>query len=227
VLKVKTLVVGDLSANCYILSSSSEVERNFECIIIDPGDEADFITQTIIENKLKPAAIVLTHGHFDHVLGCLELKLNFSVPILINQRDQKIYSSANQSAKHWIGKSSLKVPPIDQFIKEGDQIKVGTGKLTVIETPGHTPGSICLYHEVAPRTVARKDSSEVGRSESSLFTGDTLFAQGVGRTDFSYSQPLQLIKSLKKLFRLPPETVIYPGHGESTTMSLLVSTTIP
>ena len=215
-LNIQTLTVGDLATNCYLVASSWDGE----CIIIDPGDDADFITETIINKKLKPTAIVLTHGHFDHVLGCLELKLNFNLPIYLHQADAKLYTSANQSALHWLKKKTLKVPPVDQFIKEGDEIKVGNETLTVIETPGHTPGSICLYsHEVSPRTVARRDSSEVESQHSILFTGDTLFKDSVGRTDFSYSKPLQLTKSLAKIFKLPPETAIYPGHGETTTIA--------
>ncbi|MEK7064489.1 MAG: MBL fold metallo-hydrolase [Patescibacteria group bacterium] len=191
-LSIKTLPVGDLTANCYLVSNGNK------CIIIDPGDDADFITETIANEKLTPIAIVLTHGHFDHVLGCLELKLNFDVPILLHKNDLKLYSSANQSALHWLKKKTLKVPPVDQFIKEGDKIKVGGEVLTVIETPGHTPGSICLYD-----------------GTKNLFSGDTIFKDGVGRTDFSYSSPLQLTKSLDKLSKLPKETIVYPGHGES------------
>ena len=189
-LNIQTLTVGDLEANCYLVPDGDE------CIIIDPGDDADFITETITNQKLKPLAIILTHGHFDHVLGCLELKLNFNLPIYLHKNDEKLYSSANRSAAHWLKKKTLKVPPIDQFIKEGDEIKIGSEKLKVIETPGHTPGSICLYD-----------------GTKNLFTGDTLFADAVGRTDFSYSSPLQLTKSLDKLSKLPKETIVYPGHG--------------
>ena len=161
-LNIQTLTVGDLEANCYLVPDGDE------CIIIDPGDDADFITETITNQKLKPLAIILTHGHFDHVLGCLELKLNFNLPIYLHKNDEKLYSSANRSAAHWLKKKTLKVPPIDQFIKEGDEIKIGSEKLKVIETPGHTPGSICLYD-----------------GTKNPFTGDTLFADAVGRTDFS------------------------------------------
>ncbi len=231
-LVVKTLPVGDLAANCYLVSSSitpgtvartrdsSQVGSQNECLIIDPGDDADFITETITNDKLTPTAIVLTHGHFDHVLGCLELKLNFDIPILLHEKDKKIYTSANQSAKHWLnpegalsGKNFLKVPPIDQFIKEGDKIKVGDESLTVIETPGHTPGSICLFWQTFPLSK--------GEQKGVLFTGDTLFKDAVGRTDLSYSSPADLSKSLLKLkavsCQLP--TVVYPGHGESFILS--------
>ncbi len=196
-LTIQTLTVGDLETNCYLVSDSDE------CVVIDPGDDADFITETIINQKLKPIAIVLTHGHFDHVLGCLELKLNFNLPIYLHQADAKLYTSANRSALHWLKKKTLKVPPIDYFIKAGDKINIGEESLTVIETPGHTPGSICLYD-----------------GNNNLFTGDTLLAQGVGRTDFSYSKPLQLNESLAKLFLLPEITIVYPGHGEITTIAV-------
>src|SRR3989344_2943253 len=175
-LTVKTLTVGDLAANCYLVSSSdggastdddsSEVETG--CVIIDPGDDADFISETITNQKLKPLAIILTHGHFDHVLGCLELKLNFALSIYLNEKDRKLYTSANQSAKHWLKKNTLKVPPIDQFIKEGDEIKIGNEKLKVIETPGHTPRSTSLFH--SPLSLVNSPL---------LYTGDTLVADGV------------------------------------------------
>lgn len=218
-LSIQTLTVGDLQTNCYLVSSGDET------LIIDPGDDADFITDTITNEKLKPTAIVLTHAHFDHVLGCLELKLNFNIPILLHKNDLKLYSSANRSALHWLKKKTLRVPPIDQFIKEGDEIKVGAEKLTVIETPGHTPGSICLFStfpspgERTPRGWPDGLPRGGRNATPTLFTGDTLFADGVGRTNFSYSQPLQLTKSLAKLFRLPSETIIYPGHGPTAILN--------
>lgn len=231
-LTVKTLVVGDLSTNCYLVSSSkagrgpTSLERSdlsTPCLIIDPGDEADFITETITNEKLTPTAIVLTHGHFDHVLGCLELKLNFDLPILIHKNDLKLYSSANQSALHWLKRKTLKVPPIDQYIKEGDKIKVGTETLTVLETPGHTPGSICLYSSPPLNT-------KYSILNTILFTGDTLFADGVGRTDFFYSSSTDLANSLEKIKSILSEpfplskgeskgVIIYPGHGNSFIQS--------
>ena len=125
---IQTLTVGDLETNCYLVSAqispgtvaplsgdSSQVRSQNECIIIDPGDDADFITETISNEKLKPVAILLTHGHFDHVLGCLELKLNFDLSIYLHKNDEKLYTSANQSAFHWLKKKTLKVPPVDKW----------------------------------------------------------------------------------------------------------------
>jgi glyoxylase-like metal-dependent hydrolase (beta-lactamase superfamily II) len=241
VLNIKTLTVGEMETSCYLVSSSSdgdteggssEVER--KCLIIDPGDDADFITQTILENKLRPTAIVLTHGHFDHALGCLELKLNYDIPILLHKNDLKLYSSANQSALHWLKKKTLKVPPIDQFIKEGDEIKIGDEFLTVLETPGHTPGSICLVYHPKTTNNSKANSSlamrdDITTSNVIIFSGDTLFKDGVGRTDFSYSSPSDLQSSLRKLKSLIHQTfplskgeskgvIIYPGHGETTVL---------
>lgn len=217
-IKVITLTVGDLDANCYLVSDSATGDT----LIIDPGDDADFITDTLTSEKLKPIAIVLTHGHFDHVLGCLELKLNYDLPIYLHEKDKKLYSSANQSASHWLKKKTLKVPPIDQFIKAGNEIKVGNQKLVVIETPGHTPGSICLF-SAFPSTYRRRGiplprEGEASGTNPILFTGDTLFKDSVGRTDFSYSSSKDLQKSLTTLKKLPPETIIYPGHGSPATL---------
>ncbi len=218
-----------MQANCYLVSCSTW-EVGHECIIIDPGDEAEFISSEILAQKLKPVAIVLTHGHFDHVLGCLELQLNFAIPILINQRDEKLYHSANKSATHWQGLPGDPVPQTLQFIKQGDEIKFGEEKLTVIETPGHTPGSICLYTppQPSPSQGRGKSFSPPAKGEIKrgyhpyiLFTGDTLFADGIGSTNHSYSSPTTLQKSLQKIKRLHAG-IIYPGHGQTTTLPFLI-----
>jgi len=215
---VKTLTVGELETNCYLLSDS----QSGDTYIIDPGDDADFITETILHHQLTPLAILLTHGHFDHVLGCLELKLNFNIPIYLNEKDKKLYSSANQSALHWLKKNTLKVPPIDNFLKDKQKLPLGSENVAIIETPGHTPGSISIYSSFPSQYQRRGGTSTLVGEETSqtsiLFTGDTLFKDAVGRTDFSYSKPLQLTKSLEKLFKLPETTIIYPGHGEATIL---------
>ena len=196
-MKITPLTVGQMSTNCYLASD----EGTGQSLIIDPGDEGDFIGTTLLENKLIPVGIVLTHGHFDHCLAVLELKLSFNIPIYLHQKDLFLYQKAQLSAKHWSAISSPKLPPIDKFLSEGEIIPFGESSLKVIHTPGHTPGSICLY------------------SALTLFTGDTLFSEGVGRTDLSYSSYGDLQKSLNKLFALPSNTLIYPGH-ENTPVFL-------
>jgi hydroxyacylglutathione hydrolase len=188
-MQIKTISVGQLQTNCYLLWD----EDTLDCYIIDPGDDADFISIEIIERKLKPQAILLTHGHFDHCLACLELKLNFNIPIYLDQKDKFLYQNASKSASRWSSsKAFLKLPPTTA-IKNSKIENI----FTVISTPGHTPGSVCFY------------------SAPHLFVGDTIFAEGVGRTDFSYSSLHDLRQSIAKILSFPEETLIYSGHENS------------
>ncbi len=197
-LEVTSLTLGELQTNCYLAWCSS----TREALIIDPADSGDTISQMILDLELKPLAIVLTHGHFDHVLATLETKINFDIPVLMHQADLFLIKAAQSSTRHWLKRETDPVPKPDSFLKDGLVLDVGEHKITVMETPGHTPGSIALYD----------------KSSAVLFTGDTLFQAGVGRTDFSYSSPKDLEKSVRKLFTLPEDTICYPGHGPSTTI---------
>lgn len=197
-MKIKTLVLGQLQTNCYLVWD----EKSTETIIIDPADEGSYIGQKIIDLKLKPKFIVATHGHFDHILGATELALAFNLPFLMNDQDEFLLQKNQASVKYFLGFNADPPPKISKTLKEGNFLVIGRDKLEVIETPGHTPGSICLY------------------SKGVLFSGDTLFKNGIGRTDFSYSSHADLLSSIKeKLLILPPETLIYPGHGEETTVN--------
>ncbi len=203
-LQIETLCLGQLDTNCYL----AWCKKTRECIVIDPADSGDSITQTILDLQLKPLCIVFTHGHFDHVLGSLEVKLNFDIPIFMHLKDTDLLKQAQKSAQYWLKRTVDPVPNKTQPISEGGKLEIGASKLTIIETPGHTPGSIVLFAQEA---------------QPILFTGDTLFKAGVGRTDFEYSSPRDLQKSLQKLFdTLPPETTCYPGHGETTTLQVEV-----
>lgn len=214
-MEIYCLTVGSMGTNCY-LAVDTETLKTF---IIDPGDEADFISNQILEKHLDPVGILLTHGHFDHCLAVLELKLNFNLPIYLHPDDLFLYEKADKSATYWstqhvIARSKatkqpppLKLPKIDFFIKDKDILTFGSSRLTTIHTPGHTPGSCCF-------------STQSVNFQPSLFSGDTLFADGVGRTDLSYSSKSDLKKSLHKISKLSPDTIIYPGHGESITISI-------
>lgn len=187
-MKVQRLIVGLLQTNCYLVWD----ENTLEGMIIDAGDDGDFIINKIKDLNIIPILIIATHGHFDHVLAVTELKLAFQIPFFMHRADLPIYF-----------RSSKTDPPSmpDKYLKEGDLIKFGQQILKVIATPGHTPGGIALY------------------SKKILFSGDTIFAHGdVGRTDYSYASTLQLEKSIHKLLKLPPNTRVYPGHGEETTI---------
>lgn len=172
-------------------------------MIIDPADEANFLIEEILALKIKPVAIVATHGHFDHILASWELTMAFNLPLSIHKADLPIVNYMNKSASRWLKRRIVERPPEKlNFLKEGDRIKFGKKELTVIETPGHSPGGICLYSQ----------------KNKLLFTGDTLFSDGIGRTDLSYSSSKDLQNSLKKLSKLPSKTKIYPGHGKFSTL---------
>ena len=196
-MKIEKFILGPLNTNCYLIYD----EVSFKGIVIDPADEGSFLSQKILDQGIDLKFIVATHGHFDHILATLELKLNFNVPFLLHRADLPLLLKMQDSARLFTGLKVGPPPLVDGFLKEGDVLKFGRKSLRVIETPGHTPGSISLF------------------TPGILFSGDTLFCQGVGRTDFSYSSPRNLAKSLKeKIFILPNETRVYPGHGEETTI---------
>lgn len=188
-MEIKCLPVGQLQANCYLLWD----QNTRDCFIIDPGDEADFLTDEILRLQLKPQAILLTHGHYDHCLACLELKLNFNIPIYLDPKDNFLYQNASSSARHWSGTKSFKQPATAPYPKH---LQLGTTTIEIIPTPGHTPGSVSLY------------------SKPFLFTGDTLFSDGVGATNHRYSSAKDLHHSLQTIKALPSGTEVYPGHGE-------------
>lgn len=184
-MKIHTVVVGPIRTNCYLI----EDKASKKTIILDPGDEAEKILNEIKKNKLEPIYIVNTHGHFDHVTGNPKLKAKLNIPILAHPLDAQITAAT----------ISL---PVDRLLAEGDLVKAGKLTFTVIHTPGHTPGGICLYSQ----------------EEKILFSGDTLFYGTYGRTDLPYSSEEEMQKSLKKLLQLPSETKVYPGHDRPTTI---------
>ena len=198
-MKIECLVVGQLQTNCYLVWD----EESKEAIIIDPADDGDYIIQKIQDFQLKPILIANTHGHVDHVLAITELKLAFQIPFLMNKKDLFLLKEMKSSARYWFEMNEVgPIPEVDRFIKEGDEVKLGQEKLKVIETPGHSPGGVSFY----------------SREAGVLFSGDTLFKQGIGRYDFSYASKEDLFKSIKKLLKLPEKTVVYPGHGQETVI---------
>lgn len=201
--EVITLTLGELDTNCYI----AWCPDTLEAVIIDPADAGDVISEEVLRRELQPTATLLTHGHFDHVLGLLELRLNFDdMPIFMHQEDLFLIKQAQKSAEHWLKRVVDPVPKPTNMLKAGSVFSFGNCSLTAIETPGHTPGSVSFVSEVSPDDVR-------------IFCGDTLFKNGVGRTDFSYSSAVSLEKSLKILLEYPASTLVYPGHGETTTIA--------
>lgn len=184
---IHRFIVGQLQANCYFLVCS----QTDQSVIIDPGDEGDFLSEKILQLKISPQIILLTHVHFDHCLAAEELRLNFKIPIFLHQADFSLIKNIRPQEK-------ILLPQETKFLKDRQEIKFGQEKLKVIHTPGHTPGSVCLYNPL----------------DQFLFSGDLIFKEGFGRTDFSYGSPQDLENSIKKISSLPPETIIHPGHGE-------------
>jgi len=184
-----------MEANCYLAYD----EKSKKALIVDPGDEADFIISKILALQIEPIAQIATHGHFDHIMAAFELGLAFKIPFLANLNDGVLVKRASFSASRFTHSPVMPVPKIDKNFSSGDAISFGKESLIVIETPGHTPGGICLY--------SKKDKV--------LFSGDLIFAGGgEGRSDFSYSEPKLLKASIKKVLSLPKETTVYPGHGQ-------------
>lgn len=194
-------VLGELQTNCYLVFDK-ETKRG---IVIDPADEANFISEQILAQNIELLAIIATHGHFDHILAAWELQLAFNVPFLVSKNDEKIVKNMQKSAKHWLKRDIIEKPP-EKITHLEKKIVFDKQILDIIPCPGHTPGGVSLYNE----------------KQNILFTGDTLFAQGVGRTDFSYSSDKDLEKSIINLAKLPENTKIYPGHGEINTIGGIV-----
>lgn len=198
-MQIETLVVGQLKTNCYLVFC----QETRETLIIDPGDDGDFIINRIRDLDLEPKAIVATHGHFDHVLAVTELKLTYQIPFYLHKKDFKILKRAQPTARYFLDTAVDPVIMPDKFLKEGIKIKFGREVLKVLETPGHTQGSISLFG-----------------GKKHLFAGDTIFAGGsYGRTDLEGGDSKKVDISIKKLLKLPKETIIYPGHGETTTVA--------
>lgn len=199
-MKVDRLVLGDFETNCYVLRNSSTAR---DCLIIDTGLDADPLLDFLELNKLNPVALILTHGHADHIAGVEMLRKKYSsILIYIHKLDAEMLGDADVNLSAMAG-CSFTADKADRLIDEGDTIDKAGIWLRVIHTPGHTPGGICLY--------AEKDGI--------IFVGDTLFAGSVGRTDFPNGDMRQLISGIKsKLFALPEDTIVYPGHGPETTI---------
>jgi len=199
-MKIDRFVLGDYQTNCYTLRRS---ETDKDCLIIDTGLEAGEMIDFLKRHRLNPLAVVLTHGHIDHIAGLIALRENYpAIKVCIHKLDATLLTEAEHNLSALAG-VSFKTKPADLLIEQGSIIEQAGIKLEVFHTPGHTPGGICLY----------------SKDEGIVFVGDTLFADSVGRTDFPGGSMTSLISAIKqKLLTLPDETVVYPGHGPATSI---------
>ncbi len=192
---LKSLVVGPLAVNCYIVGDAATKEA----MVIDPAADAEIILQSIKELDLKVKSIVLTHGHPDHVAALKEVKEATGAEIAVHSGDAEY--PQQQGLALLFGFQCPTPPPPDRLLKNGDSIDIGGLHFEVVHTPGHTPGGICLY------------------GHGILFSGDTLFNYGIGRFDLPGGDYALLMNSLRAtLMSLPDETIVYPGHGPKTTI---------
>lgn len=202
-MKMEIIVVGPYEVNCYLLSDSEK-----GCVLIDPGADSAKIAEEIEKTGTAVQAYLLTHGHMDHISALADLFERHPAPMLMHARDLEwAFSEANQTPPHY---SVPHRPNGDiQTLEDGEQAIPGWD-CRVIHTPGHTPGGVCFHFP----------------AENMLISGDTLFRGSVGRTDLPGGSPRVLSDSLKRLKQLPPETKVYPGHGESTTIAYEVGRNI-
>jgi glyoxylase-like metal-dependent hydrolase (beta-lactamase superfamily II) len=194
----ETIVVGDLGVNCYILADSTTKEG----VVIDPGAEADKILAVVKSGGIKVSYILNTHGHFDHIGGNRKLVEITGGKLMISRDDEPFLSRAARSATMY-GLAAEDSPPPVAYLAQGDIIRFGSHELKVIHIPGHSAGGSCFYLE----------------KEGILISGDSLFAESIGRTDLpGGSQALLVVSIREKLLSLPAETRVFPGHGPATTI---------
>ena len=196
-LELQKCIVGSVSTNCYLLKN----KETGEMLIIDPGDNAGKIEQKILEMQGKPIAILLTHGHFDHILAAEEIRKKYNVPIYADQKEEKTLQDARINLTAYQGNGyTLKA---DVYLTDLQVEELAGFSVQMIETPGHTVGSCCYYIQ----------------DEGVLFSGDTVFHGSVGRTDFPGGSMSEIVRSLHRLLdALPEETEVYPGHDAATTI---------
>jgi hydroxyacylglutathione hydrolase len=227
-----TIPVGMLQCNCTIIADPV----TGEALVIDPGDEVTRILELLGRHKLTVKAIVSTHAHIDHVGGLAKLRQYTGAPVLMHGDDLPLYHGMDVQAA-FLGVATPELTNVDQLLKEGDTLQWGMFQASIVHTPGHTPGSVCLYlpKTLPPKAVPPtnlfsaaaakpKDEPQVVVPNGTLtvpqlFAGDTLFAGSIGRTDLWGGSMEQIMDSLRgKLMELPDDTRVFPGHGLATTI---------
>lgn len=194
-----SLTVGDLAVNCWFLVN----EDTKEALVFDPGDKAERILAFAERKGWKITFILLTHGHADHMGGAEELKRLTEAPVYALAEEEPLLKNGKTNLSVFILHKVITVEA-DEYVHDGQELTLSGIRLKVLHTPGHTPGGCCFYCEEA----------------GCVFAGDTLFQGSVGRSDFPGGSMSQLVRSVKeKLFLLPDETKVYPGHGEETSIA--------
>ena len=195
---IEELVVGPLQTNCFVVGD----EATREGIVIDPGGDAELILEAVKRLQLQIRLVVNTHGHFDHIMANREVMEATGAPLAIHPDDAGMLTNPLRSFSFFLGEFHPS-PPASVSLVEGGAVEVGSWRLKVLHTPGHSPGSVSLWQE----------------QQGVVFSGDVLFNMGVGRTDFPGGSMRVLLQSIRdKLFTLPDDTTVYSGHGPKTTI---------
>lgn len=197
-MEIKRLVLGLVRTNCYIVYS----EDTKKAVIIDPAADSRRIMEEISELGVVPEAVLLTHGHFDHMLAAESLKNGYQIPICVHKADAELVKHPELNCSEQFLHMSYSIVA-DEELEDGQTLRFLDGTFTVLSTPGHTEGSCCYY----------------AQKENILFSGDTLFHESVGRTDLPTGSSAKLVNSIReKLFVLPEDTLVLSGHGDQTTI---------
>ena len=201
-INVQVFTCNMLQENCFVVSDETK-----ECAIIDCGafyqEERDMIIDYIKKNQLIPKHLLATHGHLDHNFGNSCMQKEFGLTPKVHHKDKFLMESIKQQAQLLLGLNLTEEQPKDSdYLTKDDIIEFGNQRFTIIETPGHTPGSVFFYNE----------------KEHIAFSGDTIFKRSIGRTDLEGGSMFQMIQTLRFVSQFPDKTILYPGHGESTTI---------
>ncbi len=195
-MEIKKLVLGELMANCYLVQVDDS-----HCVLIDIGDGAAVVERQLTTLHLEPVAILLTHGHFDHVAGVEQIRATYNIPVYIHEADAAMLSDSAENLGDWLSPGTFQKISCHVPVTEGETLSFGKLQFKALHTPGHTLGSLCW------------------QCEDCLFTGDTLFRMSRGRTDFPGGSDAQMLDSLRRLKHLEQEFQVLPGHNESSVLS--------
>ena len=196
-IEIKSMTLGMVATNCYLIIN----KETKEALLIDPADNALRISNVIEENVCTLKAILLTHGHFDHIMALNELKKRYNVPVYAHEEEEDVLKQSSLNTSGMIGQ--IYTTQADIYVKDGEHLKLAGLDIIVLHTPGHTKGGVCYYLP----------------EEKVLMSGDTLFHCSIGRTDFPTGSMSQLVRSVKEqLFVLPDDVQVYPGHDSVTSI---------